>query len=319
MKLLIVTPEKQSKFSGNQVTAERYKRLLEESGHEVHVDTQLPHDAADRSFDVLFALHAQKSANAINDFRMTFPDRPLVLVLTGTDLHRDLASSQLARDSLELADRIILLEPNSLQLLEPRHQEKATAILQSAEPVEFPPSPKQDRFEVVVVGHLRPVKDPFRTAIAVQLLPHESEVQVDHIGEALSREMAEAAEEYTRSTDKYSWIGRLSHEETKLRIARSKLMVLTSKLEGGPNVFAEAIVNDTPILTSRISASVGMLGENYPGFFQVGDTGQLAELLGRAENDENYYRSLVEACKKLKSLYSRENELASLSQLLNGL
>jgi len=55
-------------------------------------------------------------------------------------------------------------------------------------------------------------------------------------------------------------------------------------MEGGANVISEAVVAGVPILASNISGSVGLLGRDYPGYFSVGNTDQLRELLLRAES-----------------------------------
>jgi glycosyltransferase involved in cell wall biosynthesis len=62
-------------------------------------------------------------------------------------------------------------------------------------------------------------------------------------------------------------------------------------------VVSEALACRVPILSSRISGSIGLLGDDYPGFFECGDTGELAELLRRAEVDAAFYRSLKTACR----------------------
>jgi glycosyltransferase involved in cell wall biosynthesis len=80
-------------------------------------------------------------------------------------------------------------------------------------------------------------------------------------------------------------------------LKRSRLLVLTSLLEGGANVVSEALAIGIPVLSSRISGSLGMLGEDYPGYFEVGDTRGLCRLLDRAESDRAFYRTLKAHCR----------------------
>src|SRR5262249_6268440 len=47
-----------------------------------------------------------------------------------------------------------------------------------------------------------------------------------------------------------------------------------------------------PVLASRISGSVGLLGAKYPGYFPVGDTRALAGLLRQAEGEAAVYARL---------------------------
>src|SRR5262245_38579206 len=52
------------------------------------------------------ALHARRSFAAIACFRRLYPERPLIVALTGTDLYGDIRTSAEARESLELATRL---------------------------------------------------------------------------------------------------------------------------------------------------------------------------------------------------------------------
>lgn len=88
-------------------------------------------------------------------------------------------------------------------------------------------------------------------------------------------------------------------------------------MEGGANVMSEAIVLGVPVLSTRISGSVGMLGEDYPGYFPVGDTKALADLIVRAENDAGFLQSLKQRVESLSPRFKPEAEKASLERLLN--
>ena len=93
-------------------------------------------------------------------------------------------------------------------------------------------------------------------------------------------------------------------------------MVLSSLMEGGANVISEALAVPVPILASRIPGSVGLLGEEYPGFFPVGDTQALASLLEKTETDTGFYEELLTHCRRLASLVSPAHELQAWKQLL---
>ena len=167
-----------------------------------------------------------------------------------------------------------------------------------------------------VVGHLRPVKDPFRTALAVRRLPPESRIRVLHLGAAMDEEMASRARAEMRINPRYRWLGEQPRARVQQILARSALCVLSSKLEGGANVLSEAIVASTPVLASRIAGSVGILGEDYDGYFNVGDSEELAGLLHRAERDPAFLARLSAQCTRLRPLFHPARELAAWRKLI---
>jgi glycosyltransferase involved in cell wall biosynthesis len=174
-------------------------------------------------------------------------------------------------------------------------------------------------FEIAVVGHLRPVKDPFRAADASRLLRPESTVRILHLGEALSADMADRARREAATNPRYQWLGDLPHDDALAVMARCRLVALTSLSEGGPAVIPEAIVTGVPLVASRVAGCVGMLGDDYPGLFPPGDTAALAQLLGQAERDPAFYESLRAACDRLRPLFRAEAEAAAWSSLLGEL
>jgi putative glycosyltransferase (TIGR04348 family) len=312
MKITIATPAPVGSRKGNRITAVRWARLLRELGHRVRLM-----NSDDKPIgDLLIALHAHKSAAAVFHFRARFPQRPIVLALTGTDLYSDLHTSVAAQQALQLADRLLLLQSHGINELPSQVRDRARVIYQSVRKPNWQVSPHPDRFDVCVVGHLRPVKDPFRTAEAARLLPAHSRLRVWHLGAALSDDMAELARFHEANNPRYRWLGELPRSRTLRRMARSRLLVLTSQLEGGANVISEAVVLGVPVLSSRISGSLGLLGEDYPGYFPVGDTRELANLLLRAETDSSFLADLSQRCRQLADRFHPSEEKRRWQKLL---
>ena len=146
------------------------------------------------------------------------------------------------------------------------------------------------------VAHLRPEKDPLRAALAVRLLPPLSKIRILHAGRALTADLANLAKAEENRNPRYEWLGEVSGRRARSIIARSRLLVLTSRMEGGANVVSEALAARTPVIASRIACTEALLGENYPGFFPVGSTKALARLLGKFEADAAFQRELSLAC-----------------------
>lgn len=315
MQLLLITPASKGSRKGNRITAERWGSMLRSLGHRVAVAESFEGQAC----DALIALHATKSAASIRRFRCERPDAPLIVVLTGTDLYHDLPVSKVARHSLELADRLVVLQSHAVDDLPLAVRPKTRVIVQSA----VAPIRRQralpDVLEVCVLGHLRPVKDPLRTALAARRLPPESRIIVTHLGAALSSTMDRRARAEMVRNKRYHWRGDLPHATAMRVLARSRVLVNSSQSEGGANAISEALACGVPVLSSYIAGSIGLLGEEYPGYFKCGDTAELAGLLRRFETEAAFRAELTSACRRLASQVSPARERTAWRQLLAGL
>jgi putative glycosyltransferase (TIGR04348 family) len=308
----IVTPAPARTRKGNRVTALRWARLLKGLGAAVAIDTQYRGEPA----DLLVALHARRSFPAAARFRRERPAGRLVVALTGTDLYDDLPRSAEAHHALELADRLVVLQPLGVNALPPWARDKARPIFQSARPPDSPIPPPAGVFGAALVAHLREVKDPFLAPKALRLLPSSSRVELWHLGAALDLGSAAMALKEIQANQRYHWLGERGRQETLRRVAGARLLVLTSRLEGGANAVSEAIACGTPVLSTRIDGSVGMLGPDYPGYFPVGDAPALARLLTRAELDADFHASLRAGVERVRPLYAPERERAGWAALL---
>ena len=314
LRIQLITPATPSN-KGNWVTATRWARILRKLGHQAEIRQELAGDAP----DLLVALHAFKSFDSIERFHRAHPDRPLILSLTGTDLYRDIRLHSAARRAMEWADRLILLQPAGSDELAPALARKCRVIRQSAVPTGARVAKTRRWFDVCVVGHLRSVKDPFRTAAAARLLPDSSRIRVLHAGAALSGRMEALARSETAANPRYRWLGDRPRWQVRRLMAKSRLMVLSSKMEGGANVVSEAIVAHLAVVSTEISGSIGMLGRDYPGYFEVGDTEGLAALLVRCETSPAFLKTLEDRSRELAPLYDPAREQQAWADLLEEL
>ena len=290
--------------------------MLADLGHRPRILT----DDDGAPADLLVALHARRSSEAVDRYRSRARG-PIIVVLTGTDLYRDLPGSEAARHSLEVADALVTLQPLAIDRLRAWRADwanKARVIWQSVRPIVKPP-PRKRSFEVGVIGHLRDEKDPLRVALAARRLPSTSRVRVVQVGGALTPDWEERARREESENPRYRWLGERPRHEARRWLGRSRLMVLPSRMEGGAHVISEAIVGDTPILASRIDGTVGMLGARHPGYFEVGDTAGLARLMERAEADGTFLECLREAGRRWASRFSPETERHALDELVKDL
>jgi len=329
MKICIVTPAPPDSRHGNRITALRWATILRRLGN--HVSILQTYNG--KPYDLLVALHARKSHSSIINFRQQHPVAPIIVTLTGTDLYRDIRIKHVAQESLGIATRIIVLQPKAIEQLRPSWRKKTRVIYQSVENGQaltvasgksakprasnYAKKRSSASFDVSVIGHLRAVKDPFRTAMATRLLPDSSKIRVLQIGGAMTDGMANRARKEMIVNERYRWLGEQSQVRVRRILERSSLCVLSSRMEGGANVLSEAIVASVPILASRIDGNVGILGANYPGYFDVGDTRQLARLLTRAETSPGYLAELKAWSKNLAVLADPAREEQAWFALIN--
>lgn len=312
--MTLVTPARAGTRNGNRHTATRWASMLRAGGWRVRV--ALSWDGA--PCDLLLALHARRSHASVAAFRLAHPERPLVVALTGTDLYRDLPRSREARESLAAADRLIVLQEAALAELPREARRKASVVYQSSDTA-LRQAPPARRFRLAVVGHLREEKDPFRTVLALaRHLPGE-DFELVQVGAALDPAMRREAERWASREPRYRWLGSVSHPRALRWIATSHLLVVSSAMEGGANVIAEAARIGTPVLASRVSGNVGMLGPRYPGYFRLYDERQLAALILKCRRDHAYYRQLKAALRERRALFAPAAErraiLAAVSDL----
>lgn len=315
MKILLITPAPPGSRKGNRVTALRWGRLLRQLGHRVAIQ----HEYNDESADLLIALHARRSFPAVEWFGRLYPDRPVVVALTGTDLYDEIHTDKTAALALEKATRLVVLQPLGIEEVPKTLRSKVRVIYQSTVAPRTDRAPRTGTFEVCVLGHLRPVKDPFRTAQAARLLPPSSRIRVLHLGAALDGDMDRQARREAAGNPRYRWLGDRPRWQALRVLARCRLLVQSSRLEGGANTISEAIAAGVPVLSSHIPGSVGILGADYPGYFPVGDTQALAALLHRAETDAGFYAELKAWCRRLRPLVNPARERAAWRLLLGEL
>jgi putative glycosyltransferase (TIGR04348 family) len=297
MKIALVTPAGPGTRNGNRHTALRWAAFLRAAGHKVSVSTEETSSSA----DLMLALHARRSHASIK----AFPHhKPLVVALTGTDVYRDIGNSREARESLELARRLIVLQPRAADELPARLRKKVRVVVQSSatrlrhQPVKAP-------FRVCVIGHLREEKDPLRTLLALEFI--SVPLEVIHLGAALDPSLVPQSKD-----PRYRWLGSVPHARALRWLASSHAMVISSRMEGGANVVCEALRIGVPVLASRIPGNVGLLGSGYRGYFQVQDERALARLMTRAATDEAFYRNLKRQVGKLRRSVAPQAEKRAL-------
>ena len=302
MRIALITPAGPGTRNGNRHTALRWAAFLRAAGHRVSVEVEW----SGRDADLMLALHARRSHASIRAF-----PRRRVVALTGTDVYRDIRTSAEAQESLELAERLIVLQPKAAEELNKVYREKVRVVVQSSS-TQLRHAPAR-RFRLCVLGHLREEKDPMRILAALRHV--DLPLEVIHLGASLDTRLQQEARAGMRRDPRYRWLGNVPHARALRWLASSHAMVISSRMEGGANVVCEALRIGVPILASRISGNVGLLGASYPAYFPVEDEKALARLIHRL-SDDTFYRRLKRAIAPLRAKVSPRAEAQALRKAL---
>jgi putative glycosyltransferase (TIGR04348 family) len=321
-QVCIVTPAMADANNGNWQTARRWARFLTPLAN-VRIVRQWPDSDMACSDHALLALHARRSADSIAHWHDARGTHGLGVVLTGTDLYRDILENPAAQRSLNLAQCLVVLQDQGPKALPAAVRHKARIVFQSCS-ARKPVVKRTDHIRAVMVGHLRQEKTPQTLLDAAYLLGGHPDIRIDHIGQALDPALGRSAYETTLNVPNYRWLGGLTHEATRRRIQHAHVLVHTSQMEGGAHVIMEAVRSGTPVLASHVPGNVGMLGTQYMGYFPWSDAQALAALLqtclaGQHRQDGGLLSLLTRQCAERALLFSPAAERAALRQLVGEL
>jgi putative glycosyltransferase (TIGR04348 family) len=309
--VVIVSPALASANNGNWQTAKRYRQLLK-AQFRVRLVSEWKGTKSD---NVLIALHARRSFPSIAAWHGVHGVNGLVVVLTGTDLYRDIQHDSQAQQSLEFATRLVVLQSMGLDELPAPFKAKTSVLLQSTTPrVTLPKTRRYIR--AVMVGHLREEKSPRTLFEAAALLAQQRDIHIKHIGAEHDQVLANMAHQTAALYPHYQFTGALTYSETRRQIQRAHVLVHTSVMEGGAHVIMESICSGVPVIASCIPGNMGMLGQDYAGLFPVGDAKALADMLIRFRHDTEFEELLKNQCALRAPLFSAEHERNGLLKII---
>lgn len=309
-RIVLITPALANANNGNWQTAKRWSAYLSKN---YCVDAMISWDQAPA--DCMIALHARRSGQSIENFAAS--GKPIALILTGTDLYRDIQTDDLAKQSLRLATRLVTLQDAGIVVLPEQYQSKTSTIYQSAKGLKHL-KPRANTFDCVMVGHLRDEKDPL-TAIRAVLKTQIPRLRLRVIGDTNKAEVGKTALQLSQLDARIQWLGALPNTATRREIRRAQILIIPSIMEGGANVIIEAVTSGTAVLASRINGSIGMLGEDYQGYFTVGDSVGLARLLERCNSDPSFMDELSLQCAARAALFDPLTEKSAVLNLVQDL
>ena len=162
----IFSPTRDKVVTGNYVTAKRYAYHLQNLGHRVFAFNELEGIVNVEGVRCAFVLHAEKGSHVIKE--LAAKNIPVVLVLTGTDLYRDIISTKKSKKerclrSIQLASAIIVLHENAVSdLLKVVSfpKERIFVVLQSVVGFQKRSSffKKKDQYKILLLSNIREEK-----------------------------------------------------------------------------------------------------------------------------------------------------------------
>ncbi len=316
--IVIISPALREANNGNWQTAARWQKMLSPIAKVRIAKEWTGKNAEDAQDTAIFALHARRSAPAIAAWHAKYGVHGLAVALTGTDLYRDIQTDVSAQQSLEYAQKLIVLQELGAAAL-PAHLRHKTAVIFQSTTSRKPAVKAKSLLRALMVGHLRDEKSPTTYFATAESLVDKTDIYLDHIGDGLDPVLANAARTTALRNSNYRWLGGLPHTQTRAHIQRAHVLVHASEMEGGAHVIMEAVCSGTPVLASRIAGNVGMLGENYDGYFDFGQPNQLSALLIRCRNEPQFLAHLNAQCAARARLFHPQAEQASLQNLLHAL
>jgi len=300
------------------VTAERLERILREGSFSVMMETETYEGLEARC---MIALNARRSAQAVARFKSQYPDHKVLILLTGTDInHVEMNDAESpTRQTIEAADALVVLHDADLHSVPTEHLHKTTRIFPS---VQLPlgshhQGNENGSFQVIMAGNLRPVKNPRLAVAAARLLPADKSIKISSYGGA-SGSLAEDMQYASESLECFHWAGKLNHTDLVRKMEHAHVLLNTSTQEGGANAICEAISLGLPVIASHIRGNIGMLGDDYEGFFPSEDRQALADILHRCSTDSVFYSDLKAQVSSRAHLFAYTTEAKAWTDLVQA-
>ena len=304
MKFLILFPDNKKAVTGNLCSALQYQIILQDLGHRV----ELANRYIEQDAEVLIAINADKNNSDIRKFNSDNPQSKIILILSGTDIYPE--PSAKAIDSMEVGNVLVLLQSHGIDQVPPLYRNKSTIIYQSIEKlsVDSERSKSDSEFRVVLISNIRSVKDPLIASRACRLISPASKIENYSCRILLDEELGSELTQENKSNIRYEWVGGLSKLEAMTILSESHVLLITSQHEGAGRVVGEAIQLGVPIISTNNLGVTGILGDDYEGYYPVGDAKALSDILTKAEEDKEFLAQLNVHCQNRSSLFDIEEE-----------
>jgi glycosyltransferase involved in cell wall biosynthesis len=155
------------------------------------------------------------------------------------------------------ATHVVTQTTTQAELLLANHGRRATAIIPNFHPVPAEPLDKSGPLTVLWIANLKPLKRPEAFARMAKALADCANARFVMIG-AVSygrseQSQLEQLQSAVGSTPNLEYVGPLPQAEVNRWLARSHLLVSTSRVEGFPNTFIQAWMRQVPVVSLDVN------------------------------------------------------------------
>jgi glycosyltransferase involved in cell wall biosynthesis len=299
-RILILTPTAFPMVTGNAVTAERWRRGLEQKGRSVKVfatEGKTPLDLLREIHrfgpKVIHIHHAYRAAFLFLDPRVASCALPFPIVVSpaGTDIHLDLLAEEKREIVLRILGlaRAIVVQNEAMgeaireirpDLMDRIHDVPKSILWFGSDPCDLRSIAGCQPGEVLffLPAGIRPVKGNLEALRAMKAVHRRRpNLRVVFSGPILDEGYGASFQEELRENRAFArWIPQISPSAIRSAYASADLVLNTSMAEGFSNVLLEAMAAGRPILASDIPANRGPLlgpeGEDPAGWlYDLGD------------------------------------------------
>ncbi len=140
------------------------------------------------------------------------------------------------------------------------------------------------KYQFLTIGRLVPQKDYPTLLKGLSLLAaQKTHFDLSILGEGEKKSELEKLSYKLDLESRINWVGKVA--DTSHFYSTSDLFILASRYEGFGMVLVEAMDHSLPIVCANSPAAREVLGENYPGLFEIGNPQDLAQKVSWALNN----------------------------------
>jgi hypothetical protein len=193
---------------------------------------------------------------------------------------------------LRNASHIVVQTENQRRLLAVNYGRTDATVIRNFHQAPQSTEPKSERFRVTWVANLKPIKQP---EVFLALASCLQDVPIDFSivgGPSTNPRWQKEMDAQIAACPNVEYLGQLDQDAVNAELARSHLLVNTSKLEGFSNTFIQAWLRGVPVVSLNVDPDGLLNGEL--GYCAEGSLDRLVELVSDLASDRTRLDNLAQ-------------------------